>query len=46
MARSSWKESFQPVKEKKGSGTGIGTSMPTMPTCTGTGDQLHATDLE
>ena len=34
MWRSPWKEPRQPVNEKKGSGTGMGTLMPTIPTCT------------
>lgn len=32
IGRSPLKEPLQPVKEKKGSGTGMGTLMPTMPT--------------
>ena len=32
IGKSPLKEPLQPVKEKKGSGTGMGTLMPTMPT--------------
>ena len=45
MCRSPWKEPLQPVKEKNGSGTGMGTLMPTIPTSTCSANPLFSSDI-